>query len=232
MKNKHWEAIHELFTRLEKLCGRRLQKPENPLLGGIGTEDAYQMLLHEEGPDVITTEELVRIRAETRNQLDFLRATLEEQYSERDCYLILFPVVAQIDELIQVNFLRTMQLSWPLLQKELFQIDNAGEVFYEILDDIMIKPQTPMFIFEVFYFCLSYGFRGRYEKKPVKIAEYLKKLQARLELEEIFTAPVPVEEKGRLKYFGLPYWNYLISAGVIVIVYYLFLVLGNYLYVD
>ena len=85
------------------------------------------------------------MRAELRNQLDFLKATIAEHYSERDTYMVLFAIVAQIDELIQTNFLQTMNISWPLLQKELFQIDNAGEVFYEILDDILPKAPDAYF---------------------------------------------------------------------------------------
>ena len=137
--------------------------------------------------------------------------------------------MAQIDELIQINFLQAIRTSWPLFQKELFQIDNAGEVFYEILDDILLKPQTPIFIYEVYYFCLSYGFRGRYEGNPVKVTEYLKKLQTRLKQEELTIAPAEAEEMGRIKQFGSPYWSYLITAGVLVTFYCMFLVLGKYL---
>ena len=31
MKNQHWEAIHELYTRMEKLCGKSLYVRENLL---------------------------------------------------------------------------------------------------------------------------------------------------------------------------------------------------------
>ena len=137
--------------------------------------------------------------------------------------------MAEIDELIQTNFLRAMQLSWPLLQKELFQIDNAGEVFYEILDDILIKPQTPLFIYEVYYFCMRYGFRGRYEGNPVKVTEYLKKLQARLHQEKLPIAPVEADEMGRIRRFGSPYWSYAITGGALVVVYLLLLAVGTYM---
>jgi type IV/VI secretion system ImpK/VasF family protein len=229
MKNKHWEAIHEVYTKMEKLCGRSLYTSEDSLYAD--SDDLQQEV---EAPQTDsdmsgTSDDVVHIRAELRTKLDFLKATLEEQYSERDTYLVLFPIVAQIDELIQTNFLRAMKTSWPLLQKELFQIDNAGDVFYEILDDILIKPQTPMFIYEVYYFCLRYGFRGRYESHPVKVTGYLKKLQARLQQEAF---PIPrseTEEMGRIRYFSSPYWNYLITAGVLVGVYFLFLILGTYM---
>lgn len=229
MKNQHWEAIHELYTGMEKLCGKSLYVRGNLLFSDndIKKEESYA-----EESDVSTIavsgDDIVRIRAELRTQLDFLKAKLAEQYSERDSYLVLFPIVAQIDEVIQVNFLRTMKTSWPLLQKELFQIDNAGEVFYEILNDILMKPQTPVFIYEVYYFCLSYGFRGRYENNPVKITEYLKKLQTKLQTDDLEIVSADKEESGSLKYFGSPYWSYGITAGGLMVVYFFLRVMGKY----
>jgi len=230
MKNKHWEAMHEVYTKMEKLCGRSLYTPEDWLYAS--SDDLQQGVEVPQADSDIsgrTSDDIVQIRAELRTKLDFLRATLEDQYSERDTYLVLFPIVAQIDELIQTNFLRAMQTSWPLLQKELFQIDNAGEVFYEILDDILLKPQTPIFIYEVYYFCLRYGFRGRYESDPVKVTGYLKKLQARLKQEALPIPHAETEEMGRIRPFGSPYWNYLVTGGGLVVVYFLFLILGTYM---
>ncbi len=228
MKNKHWEAIYEVYTKMEKLCGGSLYIPENLLYAGSDEPEEAEPLQPDAGPGG-TADDIVHIRAEIRTKLDFLRAALAEQYSERDTYLVLFPIVAQIDELIQTNFLRAMQTNWPLLQKELFQIDNAGEVFYEIMDDILLKPQTPLFIYEVYYFCLRYGFRGRYESNPVKVTEYLKKLQARLQQEALPVVSAEAEEMGRIRPLGSPYWNYLATAGVLVVVYFLFLALGKYM---
>jgi type IV/VI secretion system ImpK/VasF family protein len=229
MKNKQWEAIHEIYTRMERLCGRSLYISEESLYTGTGERPENEDIQTGVGVEVYSSDDIVNIRAELRTQLDFLKSTLTEQYSERDTYIILFAIVAQIDEVIQTNFLRAMNLSWPLLQKELFQIDNAGEVYYEILDDILPKPQTHAFIYEVYYFCLHYGFRGRYENNPVKITEYLKKLQARLKQVEINIAPAEAEEMVKLRQFGLPYWNYLIMAGVLVVAYFFFVMLGKYL---
>jgi type IV/VI secretion system ImpK/VasF family protein len=228
MKNKQWEAIHEIYTRMEKLCGRSLYIPEETLYAGTGEQQKPEDIQRRAEAVSYTADDVVHIRAELRTQLDFLRAALAEHYSERDTYIILFAVVAQIDELIQAIFLRTMNISWPLLQKELFQIDNAGDVFFDILDDIMLKPQTYTFIYEVYYFCLRYGFRGRYENNPVKLTEYKKKLQAKLTQDEPSFAPAETEETGKIRQFGAPYWNYLIMAGVLVAAYLLFMFLGRY----
>lgn len=229
MKNKQWEAIHEIYTKMERLCGRSLYVSEASLFAGTGERRENEDIQTGVGVEAYSADDIVRIRAELRTQLDFLKSTFTEQYSERDTYIILFAIVAQIDELIQTNFLRTINISWPLLQKELFQIDNAGEVFYEILDDILPKPQTHSFIYEVYYFCLRYGFRGRYENNPVKITEYMKKLHARLKQADMPVLLGETEDVGHIKQFSSPYWNYLIMAGVLVVGYLFFMFLGRYL---
>jgi len=230
MKNRNWEAVHQVYSKMEALCGASLSTPGNPLFTEeeikTGSKDTLQP---DESRDDWTTDDIVRIRAELRMQLDLLRATLSEQYSERDVYLLLFPIVAHIDELIQTNFLRLMQTRWPLLQKELFEIENAGEVFYEIIDDILLKPQTSVFIYEIYYFCLSYGFRGRYEGNPVKVGEYMKKLQSRLPRDETRIATVETEAMGRIGKFGSPVVNYMIAAAAVVVVYGFFKILGRYI---
>jgi len=228
MKNKPWEAIHELYTRMEKLCGKSLYVPEEELFTGRSDLQAGEEGKRDLNADIDSVDDIVSMRAEMRHQLDFLKATLAEHYSERDTYIVLFPISAQIDELIQNNYLNTMNMNWPLLQKELFKIDNAGEVFYEFLDELLSKPQTHMFIYEVYYFCMRYGFRGRYENNPVKVTEYLKKLQAKLKQDEIYVAPAESEDMVKLKHFGSPYWSYLITAGLLVFAYISFKIMGSH----
>lgn len=232
MKNLYWEAVYQVYSKMELLCGARLRTPDTPLFHGDAkdkVEDVSTAPAKDQTP--LCTNDVVNIRTEMRTELDFLRATVSELYSERDVYLIIFPIVAHIDELIQTSFLREMQTSWPLLQKELFKLDNAGEVFYEIIDDILLKPQTPVFIFEVYYFCLNYGFRGRYEGNPVKVKEYMKKLQSRLQQDMVDITSVEVDEgaMGNIGNFNSPYMNYLIAIGAILGVYLFFIMLGKYI---
>ena len=75
---------------------------------------------------------------------------------------------------------------------------------------------------------MRYGFRGRYENNPVKVTEYLKKLQAKLKQDEICIPPAEAEEMVKFKQFSSPYWNYLIMAGVLVFAYFFFVILGRY----
>ena len=174
MKNEQWEAIHALFEKMEQLCGP-LESETIPAKSK--GEEGVKAQKEEARPSGVESFDIVGVRAEIRKQLDILRVKLAEQLTERDCYLVVFPIVAYFDEHIKTCYLAEKQLSWPPLQKELFQIDEAGELFYETVDDILRKPQTIPFIYEVYYFCLSQGFQGKYADNPVKISEYMKKLR-------------------------------------------------------
>lgn len=222
MKNRYWQAIYETYTKLESLCG---PSRSNEMM--LGAEEAGDMAEGEEPPSMMASDDLVSIRSELRTQLDFLKATLSEQYSERDTYLILFPIVAQIDEVVLGAFLGRTQAGWPSLQKELFQIENAGEVFFEILDDILLKPQTALFIFEVYYFCLNYGFRGRYQDNPVKINTYMKNLSDKLETEELEVAVEKEADNALVTHQGSTWFGYAVSAGILAVSFFVLMIAGR-----
>jgi type IV/VI secretion system ImpK/VasF family protein len=122
---------------------------------------------------------------------------------------------------VQANYLNGKNEVWPPLQRELFQVDNAGEVFFETLDDILNKPQTIPLVYEVFYFCLNHGFRGRYNDNPVKITEYLRRLRTKIPVHEenIQTEP---EDTDQIKLVGSMLWYYAAAAAAIAGSYFMF----------
>lgn len=226
LKNKKWELIHELYLRLELLCGKCLYESEE--MRGDATPRGEKIQGKNESPQEYSIEDMIAMRTELRNQLDFLKAALSDLHNERDTYMMLFPIVAQIDEIIQNNVLSSVDASWPLLQKELFQIENAGEVFYDILEDVLNKPQTSTAVYEVYYFCLRCGFRGRYENNPAKISDYISRLGEKLEVHGAKDIPLETESTGQIKKIIRPYWYYLIAGGVSFLVFLvLFLIAGS-----
>ena len=229
MKNEQWLAIYNIFEKMEQLCGG-LKSPSPD------SQDAT-LSARMEG-DIVTRrkaglrgkqdiEDIVKGRAHIRTQLEFLRAKLGETLAERDCYLILFAIVAHFDEYVQANYLSDSHEGWPPLQRELFQIDDAGEVFYETLDDILHKPQTLSLVYEVFYFCLNHGFRGRYNDNPVKITEYLRRLRAKIPVHNLENIQAEPEETGQIKFLGSMAWYYAAAAVGIVAGYFMFLAAAN-----
>lgn len=187
MKNELWQTVHDVFARFDGFFGDFRTVSKAP--------EAVPSDAEPEGPEVDVDDEkprslndLLEARTGLRSELDQVNARLAERLSERDAYLVLFPIVAHFDELVQTRFLTDDKLSWPPLQGELFQIDDAGELFFETLDDLLMKPQTLPFVFEVFYFCLSDGFKGRYSQNPKKINEYMDRLKSRIPVEDAIEA--------------------------------------------
>lgn len=225
MKNELWEAIHALFEKMEQLCGP--MESESIPAKSKGEEEVKAQT-EEARPAGVESFDLVGVRAEIRKQLDILRVKLAEQLTERDCYLVVFPIVAYFDEHIKTCYLAEKQLSWPPLQKELFQIDEAGELFYETVDDLLRKPQTIPFIFEVYYFCLSQGFQGKYADNPVKISEYMKKLREKIPVVDLSSVQTAAEETGQVKLVGSALWYYLASVAVLVLFYLVLLGFSQY----
>ncbi len=195
MKNIKWEALHRIYKKVEELSEGFLEISED------NEEEIQQKMLE--------------VRSKVREELDLLRARLLEELKEREVYLVLFPIVAHFDELIQNRYLKRLHTKWPMLQMELFDVDNAGEMFFDLLDDILNKPITEPFIYEVFYFCLSYGFLGKYADNPIKIKEYLKALKEKIIEEGILDFPFKIEEaKASLKTLASPIRYYLWSVGL------------------
>lgn len=199
MKNKEWEAIHEVFFDMEDLSRSLSLTPV-------------------EEKSVVIEDEIIRVRTEIRAHLEQLRVKLSGDMNERETYLVLFPIVVYFDELIQSNYLRG-GLKWPALQKELYSIDDGGVLFYDTLEDILRKPQTLPFVYEVFYFCLCSGFRGRYSEDQVKINEYVRKLTEKIPVREvrIDNSASRWRPPPRLRNIGSPVWYYVGAvAGVSV----------------
>jgi type IV/VI secretion system ImpK/VasF family protein len=147
--------------------------------------------------DTIATMDLVKLRSKLRAQLEQLRTAIIERYSERDAYLVLFPLTAHCDELVKKMILDINQLEWPPLQQELYQVVDAGDLFYELLDNALAKPDTLPLVYEVYYFCLNDGFCGRHGDNVEKLSDQLKKLRTHIILQPIvtITPPTPAPKK-------------------------------------
>jgi len=250
MKNEQWSLICSVFEKMERFFEDRESEseispessdsaltareklsaskklPARETLPAMEVDTARRkkkIVLGEEN-----SEEIIRLRAHIRTQLDYLRAKLSETLAERDCYLILFAMVAHFDEYVQANYLSDTSQLWPPLQKELYQTDDAGELFYDTLDDILQRPQTLPLVYGVYYFCLNHGFQGRYNDNPVKITEYMRRLRAKIPLQEVGNIPAAPEETGQIKYVGSVAWYYGAAAAAIVASYFLLQFAANH----
>lgn len=233
IKDNHWIDILGLFTTRDELFA-----PFRQFVAKRGEHDADKAM-QIAAPDFTppTVEDLIQARSEMRNALERLRNALSTDLGERDVYCILFPIVASLDEEVQTRYIDPIQLgpeaaatlaafmeehaayaetiklsSWPSFQRELFETDDAGEIFYETIDDLLLKPQTLPLIFETYYFCLNDGFRGRLVSNPDKKQEYMERLKDRIPQPSFAMEPLPMAmmEAQTLSFLETvpPYWLY------------------------
>ncbi|GIW70586.1 MAG: hypothetical protein KatS3mg102_0128 [Planctomycetota bacterium] len=236
MKDPLWSAVYELLQDFERLLDSfevggfgGAASGAVPMLGEPGPRPAPREAKAELGlrRAFVDVDRLVTLRHELRGRLDQLKTRLAERLTERESYLVLFPLVIFIDETVHKRFLAGSDVQWPPLQKELFQIDNGGEAFYEVLDDLLRKPDTFPFVYEIYYLCLSDGFRGRYHDNPSKIAEYKSQLESKI------PRPRPEGRAGEeqagppLGQRRLPVWNYAVAAALVLVVFATLRLLGT-----
>jgi type IV/VI secretion system ImpK/VasF family protein len=190
----------------------------------IATISKYLKPLREaDSQSAIRMIDLVELRSKLREQLEGLRTAITEQYSERDAYFVLFPLMAHCDELVQMLILDIKQLEWPSLQQELYQVIDAGDLFYELLDNALSKPETLPLVYEVYYFCLNDGFLGRYSGNPERIDGYLQKLRKHIHLQPLEAIENPSSIPARGAYFRIPDYVYYCGAGLLLMLFYFFL---------
>jgi type VI secretion system protein ImpK len=86
-------------------------------------------------------------------------------YPMEDTRLATFAVVAFLDESI-LNSNNPVFADWPRmpLQEELFGGHTAGEIFFQCIDRLLARSDSPRLAdtLEVFALCLLLGYRGRY----------------------------------------------------------------------
>ena len=172
--------------------------------------------------------DLIELRSKLRIELDTLRELLTGQYSERDAYLVLFPLVAHYDEFIRRLIITSDQLNWPSFQEEFYKIDDAGDVFYDLLDDLLTKPETLPLVYEIYFFCLRDGFLGRYSVYPQTIAEYIKKLSKHIVLYPLQSNATQIRTLSKRFFFRIPNYSYYLCAALLLSgVYFILLFIGS-----
>jgi type IV/VI secretion system ImpK/VasF family protein len=172
--------------------------------------------------------DLVELRAKLRSRLELLRTAIADKYSERDAYFVIFPLAAHCDELVKNTILNFNHLEWPSMQLELYQIDDAGDLVFELLDSVLSKPETLSLVYEVYYLCLNDGFCGRYSNNPDKITEYKQNLRDHIQLAPIksFDPVIPVKP-GRIYFPTRNYFYYGGVAVILIMVYFLLTTLAS-----
>jgi len=125
-------------------------------------------------------ETLGALRQRLLTAFEQLRASLLKDLSEREVNQFLLPLVLLSDEKIMGRLRAADRTLWPLLQRELYGLENGGDLFYELIDEQLELTAGGPWLAEVLLFCLSDGFRGRHGDSPSKVHGYQTKLANRL----------------------------------------------------
>jgi type VI secretion system protein ImpK len=84
--------------------------------------------------------------------------------AEHDVERATFAVVALIDEaILSTNWAGTEEWMKTPLQLEFYDQFDAGEVFFDRLDNLLDNPQSHAVVLEVYHLCMTLGFRGKYQ---------------------------------------------------------------------
>lgn len=142
----------------------------------------------------MTQSSLEDLRREINSSIDKLQATLNSELTENEVHQILLPLVIHCDELVLRRLPPQDRPTWRMLQNERYKINDGGDVFYQLIEERLLKADTPVLTFEVLYFCLRDGFVGRFEADPSKIATYMTRLAARIPMPAL---PAPKKRKER-----------------------------------
>ena len=190
-----------------------------PLLGEIA-----QLAARGGKGGLASGDELGRLRVDLRKRLAQLRTDLGATLTEREVYLALFPLVVLIDELVQTTLVDVGRTSWQPLQKEFFDTDKGGDLFYSSLEDLLEVSQASAFVYQLYGFALSLGFRGKYVEDQDRVAQYQRRLANKLAVAapaQVPPAPA-AEDPGRVVSPRSVAWYYAIAVGVVLLFYILF----------
>lgn len=121
-------------------------------------------------------------RKALRTRLTQLRGELTTALGDAEADELLLPLVLYCDELVLNKLSNAARPIWPLLQTELFQINNGGERFFAIADEKLQETPPPALLLEVLCYCLGHGFLGRHLSEPAQVLPYKTRLAERLQL--------------------------------------------------
>ena len=155
--------------------------------------DALSQLLPSASGSEANAETLAALRSRIMDAFEELRSGMLGNLAPREVNQFLLPLVLLTDEKVLTRIRPTDRASWPLLQHELYSVENGGDLFYELIDEQLSPTSSGTNIGEILLFCLSDGFRGRHGDAPARLQTYRTKLAAKLGLNEPPVLPVAVE---------------------------------------
>jgi type IV/VI secretion system ImpK/VasF family protein len=167
---------------------------------------------------------LHRLHDDVHARVEALRAQLAAEPGGEQAMLAL---VLYFDEYIMGQLPEFLATSWPLLQTRLTGRNTGGADFFRLIDRLLEADPQPGFVLEVYYFCLSGGFRGQYADDPAVLEGYKQRLRSRVLVPEPARQPRPAVAAASPAPIRSPALYYLAAVVVVVVVGWLFTVWSN-----
>lgn len=178
----------------------------------------------------ITASTMDYTRKKMTTLLEDLKTSLEQRLDIHHSSLIVFAIIAAIDEKMQGYDYNDNKVKWPPLQKDFYSAYTAGEVFFKSLDEILDDHKVPNIVYQVYYLMLKRGFQGRYKDSKTQLAKYLDMLK-----DKIPVAPVVVKKENvstpvsKAKKTLLKRWHYyVLSLGLTVAVFAILMLIARF----
>ncbi len=128
----------------------------------------------------MNTDAMENTRKKMTELVEVMKSSLEQRMDKYHASLIIFPIVAAIDEKMQGYDYNSNKNKWMPLQKDFYAAYNAGEIFFKSLDEILDDPNIPNIVFQVNYTILKRGFQGKYKDSKTQISKYLDMLKDKI----------------------------------------------------
>jgi type IV/VI secretion system ImpK/VasF family protein len=149
---KEWNSVYALLDSLNARC------------------------LAPRGHSISSQPQVIRSKNHQATALKKLASDLSERCGEQEIQLVIHALIFMCDEIMLTQehsaTMRNAHKEPQRLQHAFLKINNGGEVFFTLLDKVLIEPKKYQFALEVFYFCLVQGFKGCYLDDASQLAHY------------------------------------------------------------
>ncbi len=176
----------------------------------------------------ISPESLDATRKKISHILEQLKGDLDQKINKEYVSLILFAIVAGVDEQMQSFDYNHLKIRWVPLQKDFYSAYTAGEVFFKTIDDILDNPSIPILVHEVFYYILKRGFQGKYRDSKTQLQKYLDLLKQKIPNPVSSAKPVLAEEIAPPKQKFKPWHYYGLAFSLSVTLYFALYFFSNW----
>lgn len=166
--------------------------------------------------DGLTESQISDTRDAIRMVLKGIYDSVQPHQGDRNAYYVLFALTAYCDEIALSYLQQQHNLGWEPLQVELFNISDAGTLFYRYAELFRGRNDIPSLVFEIYYFCLKAGFKGGYITNPAARKAYLDELEAHVSFEKMPLAG-PIDDRETRIMRRIPVWLYYCAVVVMVL---------------